>query len=148
MNNKIAAVLACAVAPFLMASVAFADPSVDLQILNATGANGEIIVVAGEDVEVGFDVTLDSGSVLDKKDKLELVDLADDMAVSSKQRGNSATGSVVLSVPNNVLVFPDGLNPSASYPNAVLKLPVVVCGSAKSPPAVFSVAKDSTPGGP
>ncbi len=93
-----------AIAFFVLSQSALADPSVDLQILNATGASGEIIVVAGEDVEVGFDVTLDSGSVLDKKDKLELVDLADDTAVSSKNRGNSTSGSLILSVPNTVLV--------------------------------------------
>ena len=48
-------------------------------------------------------MTFDSGSVLDKKDTLELVDLTDDTAVSSKKRGTSTAGSVILSVPNNVL---------------------------------------------
>ncbi len=56
----------------LFAGIAYADPTVELQILNATGVSGEVIVVAGEDVEVNFDVTLDSQSVLGKKDKLEL----------------------------------------------------------------------------
>lgn len=85
------------------ASTAYADPTVVLQILNATGANGEIIVVEGEDVEVGFDVTLDTGSVLDKNDKLELVDLADESVVASKKRGNGLSGSVNLKVPNYVV---------------------------------------------
>ena len=47
----------------LLAGTAYADPTVDLQILNATGASGEIIVVAGEDVEVSFDVIVDTESL-------------------------------------------------------------------------------------
>lgn len=86
-------------ASLMFTSSAYADPIVDLQILNATGASGEIIVVAGEDVEVSFDVTLDSGGVLDKQDSLQLVNVLGDIVASSKQRGKSTSGSVILAVP-------------------------------------------------
>jgi len=90
-------------ASLFLASTAYADPTVDLQILNATGASGEIIVVAGEDVEVSFDVTSDLIEVLHKKDTLELIDIADESVVSSKQRGNSTSGSVILTVPTGIV---------------------------------------------
>ena len=86
-------------ASLMFTSSAYADPLVDLQILNATGASGDIIVIAGEDIEVNFDVTLDTGGVLGKKDTLELVNVVDEMVASSKQRGNSTSGSVILTVP-------------------------------------------------
>ena len=93
---------------FLLASLiftgsAYADPVVDLQILNAKGESGEIIVVAGEDIEVSFDVPLDTGGVLDKKDSLELVNVLDDIVASSKLRGNSTSGSVILTVPSGTI---------------------------------------------
>ena len=92
------------VACLWFAGAAYADPVVDLQILNATGANGEIIVVAGEDVEVSFDVSLDSNGVLHKKDRLELINLGDESLASSKQRGNSTSGSVILTIPSGTVV--------------------------------------------
>ena len=82
---------------------AYADPTIELQILNSTDANGEIIVVAGEDIEVGFSVTLDTASVLSHKDTLELVDVALDTLASSKNRGKATSGSVILSVPGNII---------------------------------------------
>jgi hypothetical protein len=87
----------------LLTVTAYADPTLELQILNATGANGEIIVMAGEDIEVGFNVTLDTASVLSDKDTLELVDVALDTLASSKNRGNATSGSVILSVPDNII---------------------------------------------
>jgi hypothetical protein len=105
MNNKHskAVVNTLLALSLLLAGSAFADPLVDLQILNAAGGSGEINVVSGEDVEVSFDVTLDSGGVLDKKDTLELVDLLDESVASSKQRGNGTSGSVTLSVPTGIV---------------------------------------------
>jgi hypothetical protein len=59
---------------------AFSAPIVDLQILNATGAKGEFIVVAGQ-----------------------LVDLECDMAASSKKRSNSTSGSAILTIRNGIV---------------------------------------------
>jgi len=87
----------------LLTGTAYADPTLELQILNATGANGEIIIVAGEDIEVGFNVTLDTASVLSHQDTLELVDVALDTLASSKNRGKATSGSVILSVPDNII---------------------------------------------
>jgi hypothetical protein len=82
---------------------AFSAPIVDLQILNATGAKGEFIVVAGGDVEARPIVTLDLDGVLDKKGKLQLVDLECDMAASSKKRSNSTSGSAILTIRNGIV---------------------------------------------
>lgn len=92
--------LCVAIFVLVFSNAAYADPTVDLQVLNATNALGEIIVVAGENVEVSFDVTLDTGGVLGKKDTLELLNVIDDVLVSAKQRGTSTTGSVILTVPS------------------------------------------------
>lgn len=86
-----------------LATSALADPVVELQILNATGASGEIIVVEGEGVEVGFNVVTDTNSALDKNDTIELVDLADNSVVAAKKRGDGPSGSVTLKVPKNVI---------------------------------------------
>ena len=87
----------------LLTGTAYADPTIELQILNATGVDGEIIVVAGEDIEVGFNVTLDTASVLSHKDTLELVDVALDTLASSKNRGKATSGSIILSVPGIII---------------------------------------------
>ncbi|MFT5452346.1 MAG: hypothetical protein ACI9N9_001838 [Enterobacterales bacterium] len=82
----------------------YADPTVELQILNATGISGEIIVVAGEDVEVSFSTVTDTAGVLNKKDTLELINLSGDIMVSSKSRGNGDSGSVLLTIPTGISV--------------------------------------------
>ena len=120
----------------LLTGTAYADPTIELQILNATGVSGEIIVVAGEDIEVGFSVTLDTASVLSHKDTLELVDVALDTLASSKNRGKGTSGSVILSVPDNIIAgqfyvrYVRGDNGSVvtqvSHPADVGSIPLVV----------------------
>ena len=51
-NNYCKFVASLVAGSFLLSGAAYADPTVELQILNSTGVSGEIIVVAGEDVEV------------------------------------------------------------------------------------------------
>jgi hypothetical protein len=89
----------------MMAGTANAvDATVELQILNATDNNGNIVVVAGEDVEVGFSVVLDTLGELNKKDEIQLVQVVDGSVVSSKQRGSAQNGSVSLGVPSNTIM--------------------------------------------
>ncbi len=88
---------------FLVSGKVYADPTVELLILNATGPSGEIIIVAGDDVEVGFNVILDSENGLKKDDHLELVNLADNTVVSSKKRGRGTSGSVILKIKKNTI---------------------------------------------
>jgi hypothetical protein len=67
----------------LMAGTANAAvATVELQILNATDSNGNIVVVVGEAVEVGFIITEDPSNELDKKDEIQLLRVTDN-AVST-----------------------------------------------------------------
>ncbi len=92
-----------AIASLLITSAVYADPTVELQILNATGANGDIIVVSGEDIEVSFSVLADTNNALHRRDKLQLIDLNGDVVVSDKNKGPSTSGSVMLKVPRNTV---------------------------------------------
>ena len=85
---------------FTLSAAVYADPVVDLQILNSPSGSGEIIIIAGDTIEVSFTVFTDTANVLSKKDKLELVDVISEVVLASKQRGNGTTGSIILSVPN------------------------------------------------
>ena len=136
---------------FLFVSAAHADPIVELQILNATGPNGEIIVVAGEDIEVSFNVTLDTAGVLDKNDTLSLIDLADNSVVSSKNRGKNTSGSIILTVPPNVTVgqyyvhymTKDGITEIArvSHPDDVDSIPLLVLADSTTAELTAQVAE-------
>ena len=86
----------------LFSGIVNADPTVELEILNTPNDNGNVVVIEGQDVEVSFDVTLDSSDLLNKKDKLELILATDGTVLASKQRGAALTGSISLTVPNGV----------------------------------------------
>jgi hypothetical protein len=87
----------------MVAGAAYSDPRVELDVLNAINANGDILVVEGQDVEVGFMVTVDSAGVLSKKDTIQLVQVSDGTVLSAKKRGTADSGSILLSIPNGVV---------------------------------------------
>ena len=144
---------------FVAAHAAHANPAVDLQILNTT-LNGEIIVVAGEDVEVGFTVTGDTNSVLFKKDKLELVNVDGDVVIKSKKRGKNKEGSVNLRVRKDTVAgqfyvryirHDDGSEVArASHPDDIDSIPILVIENASNAELTARVialeATDPVPG--
>jgi len=83
----------------LFSGAVLADPSVELEILNPTDSNGDIVIVAGEDVEVGFSTLADTENVLKRWDRIQLVNVADGVVLSSKRRGRRDQGSISLKVP-------------------------------------------------
>lgn len=99
----------------------------DLLILNGTSATGDILVVAGEDVEVRFDVKLDTGMILHKNDTIQLVQSPAGPVIALRWRGNSDSGSVTLSVPIDVTVqlfvryvSKDAVHPENPRPSEVI----------------------------
>ncbi len=81
---------------FTLGAPALAAPVVELTVLNDAGS-GQVVVVAGEDIEVSFATNGDA--LLSKKDKIELVD-PDGVVVASKKRGDNNSGSVSLDTKN------------------------------------------------
>ncbi|MFT5115172.1 MAG: hypothetical protein ACI8P9_004516 [Parasphingorhabdus sp.] len=87
----------------LFASQVFADPVVELDVLNVANSNGDILVVGGDVIEVGFNVLLDTASSLSKKDNFQLVEFSTGDVLATKSRGAAESGSISLVVPNGMV---------------------------------------------
>ena len=83
-----------ALAALGVATHAFAQvPSIALTIQNQPDANGDIVVVLGDTVDVDFTVTESSPAQSNKKDRIRLVRTADDVVIDSVKRGDVLTGT-------------------------------------------------------
>ena len=84
---------------WLVATPALAETIVELEILNPTDENGDIVVIAGEAVEVEFTVVQNGEGILTRWDRLQLVNVADGRIISQKWRGRHDNGTISLKVP-------------------------------------------------
>jgi len=74
--------------------------TVELSILNPPNENGQIVVIAGTDLEVEFLIT-DEYDELSKDDLIMLVKLETSEVISEKKRGNNLTGTLSLPTSSN-----------------------------------------------
>jgi len=82
-------------------ALAIEGTSVGLFIQNDMDSNGNISVINGTKVKVGWEVLSNADKLLGKSDKIQLVRVLDDTVISSVTRGKGSSGTVSLKVKNS-----------------------------------------------
>ncbi len=85
----------------MFTGTAYAEIDIGLFIQNDIDSNGNISVVNGGKVKVGYEVFQDDDKELNKADKIQLLRVEDDGIVSSVLRGKKKSGSISLKVKNS-----------------------------------------------
>jgi signal transduction histidine kinase len=73
-------------------TIAFADPTVTLTVLNVSNEYGDVVVVSGDSVEVELSV-VDTMKESSNSDVIRLVSIADGTVANEQKRGRELTGS-------------------------------------------------------
>jgi hypothetical protein len=80
---------------FAIISVNAQSFQVTLSIQNSPNDNGQVVVIAGTPIGVGFTVT-DPGNQLSNNDQIQLVKIESNKVIAKKERGKDLKGSVLL----------------------------------------------------